>query len=85
MFVGDSFHSPSLRALIKGTLLEKKSRPGTTEDDRYVHSTTLLWPFRPRSTASENSAPAYAIDSVAEPLPAWGERVWGDGRGPGWG
>ena len=49
------------------TLEEKKGRPGTTVDCTKVYSSTPGSPLSPRRHASANSAPAYAIDSVADP------------------
>ncbi len=50
--------------------LEAKKGSSVTCDCTKVGSTTLASPFRPRRHASANSAPAYAIDSVAEPCGA---------------
>lgn len=49
------------------TLEEKKGSSETTLDSTKVYSSTSGSPLRPRKHASANSAPAYAMDSVAEP------------------
>ena len=49
------------------TLEEKKGSSETTLDSTKVYSSTSGSPFRPRKHASANSAPAYAMDRVAEP------------------
>mmetsp|Transcript_90746 Transcript_90746/g.277834 ORF Transcript_90746/g.277834 Transcript_90746/m.277834 type:complete len:261 (-) Transcript_90746:306-1088(-) len=46
----------------------KKSNPSTTLDFTYAHS-VLLSPAKPAKTAFPKRAPAYAMDSVALPLP----------------
>lgn len=51
----------------KRTREEKKASSGTTLDSTKVNSSTLGSPLRPLKHASANSAPAYAMDSVAEP------------------
>ena len=50
--------------------LEAKNAASVILDSTYVHSTMLASPFLARKHASANKAPAYAIESVAEPLPA---------------
>ena len=49
------------------TLDEKKGSPGTTLDCTNAYSSTFGSPLSPRRHISANSAPAYAIDSVADP------------------
>ena len=49
------------------TLDEKKGRPGTTVDCTNAYSSTFGSPLSPRRHISANRAPAYAMDSVADP------------------
>ena len=49
------------------TLEEKKGSSDTTLDSTKVYSSTSGSPLRPRMHASAKRAPAYAMDSVAEP------------------
>jgi hypothetical protein len=52
------------------TLLAKNGTPSTTDDSTYAYSVTPDSPAMARRHDSANAAAAYAIDSVAEPLPA---------------
>mmetsp|Transcript_45416 Transcript_45416/g.90921 ORF Transcript_45416/g.90921 Transcript_45416/m.90921 type:complete len:222 (-) Transcript_45416:279-944(-) len=49
---------------------DEKNLASVTVDSTNVHSLTPFSPSSARITQSANSAPAYAIDSVAEPPPA---------------
>ena len=52
------------------TLLAKNGTPSTTDDSTYAYSVTPDSPAIARRHDSANAAAAYAMDSVAEPLPA---------------
>ena len=64
---GTEYQQQSLPSVPSLTLVEKKESSGTMLESTYAYSSTLLSPLRPRKQASANSAPAYAIDNVAEP------------------
>jgi len=54
---------------------DAKNGSSVTLDSTKLHSTTFGSPLRPRKQASAKSAPAYAMDSVAEPCHGSGTHV----------